>query len=299
MHKFLPVEKGKSTSEIIAVIPVEGGIIDGDSINSPVPIPVPVPLVDEEQVGDKSIIRTIRHIAKDPSVIGTILFVDSPGGSVFASETMRGALENLKKKMPVVAYFNSVSASGGYYISTPADWIVCEPGCITGSIGVFNAKISMKGFLDKNELNPITVKIGDRSDWGSLYAPYNDDEKKIQEDQVEYTYQEFLNHVATSRKKPVEEIRPLAGGRVYLGTQAKENGLIDSLGSLKQAKEKVCELAKKKEEKIPLVTFHPPKEVQPPSFIKNERDFLKVIKKRINNYTKNSLWLRDFGMDYK
>lgn len=301
MHKFLPIEKGKSMGEVIAVIPVTGGIIDGDSIGSPIPIPIPIPVpfADEEQVGDKSILRTIRKIASDPTIIGTILFVDSPGGSVFASETMRGALENLRNKMPVVAYFNSVSASGGYYISTPADWIVSEPGCITGSIGVFNAKISMKGFLDKNELNPVTVKIGDHADWSSLFEPYSENEKKIQEAHVEYTYQQFLSYVAESRKKPIDEIKPLAGGRVYLGTQAKEYGLVDELGSLKQAKEKICELKKKNSNKIPLVTFHPPKEAQAPLLVKNERDLLKLVQKKYSNYLKNSYWLRDFGMDYK
>ena len=293
MHKFLPIEKGKSMNEIIAVIPIVGAIIDGDSVSSPVPIPVPIPFINEEQVGDKSIIRTIRQIAKNPSVIGTILFVDSPGGSVFASETIRTAL------IPVVAYFNSVSASGGYYISTPADWIVSEPGCITGSIGVLMAKPSVKGFIDKNDLHVATIKSGERADWGSMYVPFSEDEKRIQQEQVDYQYQSFLSYVSENRQKNLEEIKKIAGGRVYLGTQAKLNGLVDEIGSLQQAKEKICQLAKKKPGKIPLVTFHPPKNTQSPLLIKDERKVLQALNSQYNAYLKNNLWFRDFTMDYK
>ncbi len=299
MHKFLPIEKSKSMNEVIAVIPIEGAIIDGESINSPVPIPVPIPLVDEEQVGDKSIIRTIRHIAKNPSVIGTILFVDSPGGSSLASETMRAAIENLRKKMPVIAYFNSVSASGGYYISTATDWIVSEPGCITGSIGVLMAKPSIKGFIDKNDLNVVTIKKGDHADWLNLYAPFTEEEKKVNQKLLDSQYQSFLEYVAENRKKTIEEIREIAGGRVYLGTQAKENGLVDELGSLQTAKAKICELKKKKTEKIPLVTFHPPKETNPPIYLKNEREIIKLLQAKYQAYLRTNFWFRDFTMDYK
>ena len=301
MHKFLPVDKGKSMGQVIAVIPVVGAIVDGEGVNSPVPIPVPLPLIDEEQVGDKPIIRSIRHVANDPTVIGTILFCDTPGGSSLASETIRGALENLRRKKPIVAYFNSVSASGGYYITTATDWIVSEPGCITGSIGVLSAKPSIKGFIDKNELNVVTIKKGDHADWLNLYAPFGEEEKRVQQEQVDYQYHSFLSYVAENRKKSVDEIRELAGGRVYLGTQAKENGLVDELGSLEQARVKVCELAKikKNQDKIPLVTIHPPKEVKPPLFVKDEREILKQVKAKYDAYLKTDFWFRDFTMDYK
>ena len=299
MHKFLPIEKGLSRSEVIAVIPITGAISDGETTESPVPLPIPIPLVGEEQTGDLPVLRTIRQIAKDPTVVGTILLVDSPGGSSLASETMRAGLANLKKKMPVVAYFNSVSASGGYYISTPADWIVSEPGCITGSIGVLMAKISAKSFVSTNDLHPVTIKKGQRADWSNLYEPFTEEEKKVQQGQVDYSYQCFLELVAENRKKTVDEIKDLAGGRVYLGTQALENGLVDQLGSLQQAKEKVCELAKKKVEKVPLITYHPTKEGQSPLLIKDEKKIMKDLRSRLNILTKTNVWLRDFSMDYK
>jgi protease-4 len=288
-------------NEVIAIIPVIGGIVDGVNSDSPLPLPVPIPLplVDEQQTGDISIIQTIRNVLKDPTVVGTILFVDSPGGSVFASETIRSALMNLKKKMPLVAYFNSVSASGGYYISTPAQWIVSEPGAITGSIGVFNAKISMKGFIEKQQLNVETIKEGLRADWGNLYEPLSEEERNSSKELVDYHYQHFLSIVAENRNKSVEEIKDFAGGRVYLGTQAIENGLVDELGSLNKAKEKVCELAKKKASKIPLITFHPPKKMIAPLFVKNEKEFINKLVSKYNPYLKSNYWFRDFSMDYK
>ena len=137
-----------------------------------------------------------------------------------------------KDKKPIIVSMGDVAASGGYYISAPADVIVAEPGTITGSIGVFSGRYNLKGLYDKIGVNKVILKRGEHADFYSDYSDYSPYHQKVIKKQVKEIYDSFVEKVAEARQMGKSEVHEIAQGRVWTGRQAKEIGLVDRLGGL-------------------------------------------------------------------
>src|SRR6185369_2876135 len=140
---------------------------------------------------------------------------------------MTSALAELAKDRPLVVYMNGVAASGGYYIATPARWIVAQPGTITGSIGVLTAKPITRGALERLRVNTVELTRGANASIFSDSAPFSDAQRAQMRQLIEHVYQQFIQRVADSRKMSVEAVDAVGGGRVWMGVQALERGLVD------------------------------------------------------------------------
>lgn len=223
----------RSSGEKIALIYAEGVIIDGGG--------------DQTQIASADYIRLIRKARLDKTIKAIVFRVNSGGGSALASETIWRELALAKKEKPVVVSFGDVAASGGYYISCAADSIFGSPTTITGSIGVFGIIPNMEGFF-KNKLGVTFdgVKTGPYADLGAIYRPMNENEKKFVQQSIDEIYMSFKQRVADGRKKPIEYVDSIAQGRVWSGTKAIENGLIDKLGGLQDAVDCAARMAKLK-----------------------------------------------------
>lgn len=232
----------KMGEKFIGVLKLSGMIINGESAKPPVD--VPLPLLGNERIGDITAVNQIRSLHQMPNLAALVVYVDSPGGSATASEAIASALEEIAKRIPVVVYMNTVAASGGYYISTPADWIVAQPLTITGSIGVIFAKATNYDAYDKLNLHPYNYQRGKNADLMSASAAWSDEQRTKLNDQLQRIYQQFMGRVADCRKMKVEQVDAIGGGRVWTGAQAYEHGLVDQLGSLRDAIDKARELAK-------------------------------------------------------
>jgi protease-4 len=227
--------------KVVAVLPLEGLIIDGESANPPDGIPIPV--VGADRIGSVTVVQQIRNLMKDEQVAALVLFINSGGGSATASEAMASALDELAKTRPVVVYMHSVAASGGYYISTPAQWIVAQPATLTGSIGVIMGKVVNNDLLKKLRFNAVDFQRGQNASLESSHNAFSD----LQRDQIKVgilrTYDQFIQRVATSRDMTPEAVETVSSGRVWTGAQALEHGLVDQLGGLTDAVIKARELA--------------------------------------------------------
>jgi protease-4 len=181
----------------------------------------------------------------DKSIKAIILRVNSGGGSSLASESIWRELELAKKEKPVVVSFGDVAASGGYYISCPADSIFCLPNTITGSIGVFGIIPNMEAFF-KNKLGVTFdgVKTGPYADMGAIYRPLSDNEKKLVQNSIEVIYSQFKQRVADGRKKDTAYVDSIAQGRVWTGLRAIDIGLVDRFGGIDDAVKCAARLAK-------------------------------------------------------
>ncbi|WP_082665035.1 signal peptide peptidase SppA [Sphingopyxis sp. H115] len=222
-----PKEKGSA----IAVVPVVGEIVDGEA---------PTGLA-----GGETVAQHILDAAADSSIKAIVLRVDSPGGSVLASEEIRQALLAAKaKKLPIVVSMANVAASGGYWVSTPADRIFAEPETITGSIGVFGILPSFDQALAKIGVNADGIATTPLSGQPDVFGGVNDEFNALAQASVEDIYARFTGLVAKSRKQPIEKVRTIAEGRVWAGGTARQIGLVDQFGGLPDAMKAAAKLAK-------------------------------------------------------
>jgi protease IV len=238
----LPLRMPRDGSHYIAILEAAGTIMPGESAHPPVDLPIP--LVAGERMGDVTIVRQLRNLMLDERCAALVLYVDSPGGSVSASEAITAALEEFGKEKPIVVYMGTVAGSGGYYIATPADYIIAQAGTITGSIGVISMKLINNEMLKKLKFNPFYYQRGKNAGINSPVSRFDDAQRAKVRQNIESVYQRFIEKVAASRKMKVESVDAIAGGRVWTGQQALENGLIDELGGLYEAVNKARELAK-------------------------------------------------------
>ncbi len=231
----------KKGGKYIAILEVSGLMIPGES-GSP-PVELPIPFIGGERAGDVTVVQQVRSLMQDEDAAAVILFIDSGGGAAIAAESMTSALEELSKTRPLVVYMNAIAASGGYYIATPARYIIAQPGTITGSIGVVTAKPVTGGLRDLLHVNGVEISRGANADLYSDSHPFTD----RQRDQVRYIieamYGRFIERVARGRNMTIEAVDAIGGGRVWTGVQAKANGLVDELGDLQMAIRKARELA--------------------------------------------------------
>jgi protease IV len=227
----------------VAVLRIEGLIIDGRSGRPPVKSPIPIPLVGGDRSGDLSVVQVARQIAGDKRAAAAVLYVNSGGGSATASEAMRNALEKINASKPLVVAMGPVAASGGYWVSTPARWIVARPGTITGSIGVLSGKLVTGDLWSKLLFNRELIARGENATLTDTGKPFTDAERAIMKKGIDRIYEEFLKRVGAARKMKPEEVHPMAAGRVWTGKQALDRKLVDELGGLDAAVSKARQLA--------------------------------------------------------
>jgi protease-4 len=194
-----------------------------------------------ETMGSTTIIEALRKANEDKNVVAIVLRVDSPGGSALASDLIWHETQVIKK--PIVASMGDVAASGGYYISMGAKKIFAAPSTITGSIGVVGGKLALTGLFNKVGITTETIERGKNSGMLSSTGKFTDSQREVIKKMMQDMYAQFTTKAAKGRNMPVENLRQLAGGRVYSGRQAKENGLIDELGTLHDAVEEAKKLA--------------------------------------------------------
>ena len=229
----------------IGVVTVAGMIVDGKA--SP------------GTAGGDSIAQLIESGLADNDLKALVVRVDSPGGSVLASERIRQAiLEAKRRKLPVVVSMGSVAASGGYWVSTPADFIYAEPSTITGSIGVFGILPSFEGTRAKLGLGADGIKTTPLSGEPDVWNGPSPEAEKLLQTGVDSIYGRFLGIVAQSRRKSPQEIDRIAQGRVWDGGTAHQIGLVDGFGGMDEAIAKAAQLAKLGDERGVTYLERPP-----------------------------------------
>jgi protease-4 len=219
----------------VAVVYALGDIKDGDGDGV---------IGARQEIASHTLVSALRAIGADDSVKAVVLRIDSGGGSAQASELIWSALEELKAKKPVVVSMSDVAASGGYYIAAGANKIFAQEDTLTGSIGVVGGHIAPAAALAKLGVNTFPMGRGKHATMLSSFKPWNDEEKKIMQAHMEAVYNVFVSRVAAGRKMTAERVQPLAQGRVWVGTKAKELGLVDEIGGLDAALAEARKLGK-------------------------------------------------------
>lgn len=221
------------TGGTIAVIFANGAIMDGEETPG--------------NVGGDTTASQIRDTRLDPKVKAIVLRVNSPGGSVNASEVIRAELAAARAAgKPVVVSMGGMAASGGYWISTPANYIVASPSTLTGSIGIFGVINTVENSLSSIGVHSDGVSTSPLADI-SMTKALSPEVQQMMQLSIEYGYKRFITLVADARKRTPEQIDKIAQGHVWTGEDAKANGLVDSLGDFDDAVAKAAELAKLKQ----------------------------------------------------
>jgi protease IV len=206
----------------IAVIDVEGQIVQNGDPTA--------------QAVSEELVAQLRQAEDDPFVQAVILRINSPGGSVVASDEIYRRVLDLKRAgKPVVASFGEVAASGGYYVAAGASRIVSDPSTFTGSIGVILVLLNLEEAAGNLGIEPIVVKSGRLKDIGSPFRDLTEEERGILQGLIDESYERFVDVVAEGRHLPETEVRQLATGQPYSGLQAFDAGLVDSLGGFERA----------------------------------------------------------------
>ena len=222
------------SGNVVAVYYAYGDIVDEASMG-----------LSEEGIVSSKVIRDLEKLADDDDVKAVVLRVNSGGGSAYASEQIWHQVMNIKSKKPIVVSMGGMAASGGYYISCAADWIVAEPTTLTGSIGIFGMVPDASELINETfGVHSQTVKTNKYSDFGELFRPMNSGEQGAMQAYVNRGYELFTKRCAEGRGMEQDSIKAIAEGRVWTGLHAKQLGLVDQLGGLDDA----IEVAKKKAE---------------------------------------------------
>ena len=211
----------------IIVLNAYGEIIDGS--------------FQDNQISSEFFSKKLNEISKDPSVKGLLLRINSPGGSGFASEVIRQELLNLKNSgVPIVVSISDIAASGGYWISANADEIWATPLSVTGSIGVFALLPSIEDALSKFGFNYDGLSTTDFNP--SIVSSPNENLKSFIQNYVDRAYSDFINLVSEGRNLNIDSVNEISNGKIWTGTQALENGLIDNIGTQSEAIERLKEI---------------------------------------------------------
>lgn len=240
LSEIANVKGTKSTGEEIAVYYAYGSIVQsaGASLFS-----------QGHSIVGPDVCKDLEDLMNDDNVKAVVIRINSGGGDAYASEQLWHQMVELKKKKPVVVSMGDYAASGAYYMSCPANWIVAQPNTLTGSIGIFAAIPDMSGLItQKLGVKFDEVKTNRNSTFGNVMArPFNDEELGYLQGYVNRGYLLFRQRVADGRHQKTEDIEKIAQGRVWLGNDALKIKLVDQLGGLNQAIEKAASLAKLKE----------------------------------------------------
>ena len=239
-------EKDSFKKNKVAVVYASGGIVDGEG--------------GEDEIGSARYVKALRKVRKDENVKAVVLRIDSGGGSALASEIIWRELELIKQKsIPIIASMGDVAASGGYYIACNADTILAESNTITGSIGVFGMMADVsKLYNNKLGITFDTVKTTQFSDFPTsamVTRAFTEAEERIVQSSVDSIYLKFKSRVAAGRNMSLDAVQEVAQGRVWTGTQAKANGLVDVIGGLEMAINMAAEKAGLADDDYRLVNF--------------------------------------------
>ncbi len=215
---------GRTYGDKIAVVYALGPIMSGESEQG---------LLGGSSMGADTIVKALRTADEDKKVRAIVLRVDSPGGSALASDQIWRQVVQIKK--PVIASMGDTAASGGYYISMGAQQIFAEPATLTGSIGVVGGKMALGGTLNKLGINTQVVSRGQNSGIFSADQPFSPAERKAIMLLMKDTYLQFTTKAAQGRKMDLDKLEELAQGKVYTGRQAQKLGLVDTIGTLRDA----------------------------------------------------------------
>ena len=216
----------------VGIVRVEGAIMGGRGS----------PFGGATAAYSDQVVEQLRKAGQDAMVKAVVLRVDSPGGSVVASDEIYHGILALADRKPVVVSMGEMAASGGYYIACAADKIVANPTTLTGSIGVIATVPNVEGLMGKIGVEMVIIKSGALKDELSPYREMTTEERALWQGIIDEAYEQFVGLVAQGREMGVEEVRELADGRVYTGRQAQELGLVDELGNLPQAIDLASEL---------------------------------------------------------
>lgn len=268
------VPKDKS-GNIIAVYYANGNIDMGSESS-----------LEDDGINSEKVIRHLRRLKEDENVKAVVFRVNSGGGSAYGSEQIWKAIVQLKKEKPVIVSMGDYAASGGYYISCEADYIVAEPTTLTGSIGIFGMIPNLEGLTNKIGINFDKVKTNEFADFGALNRPLTAEEKNLLQMMVNDGYDLFLTRCADGRGIPKDELSLIAEGRVWTGAIAKDLGLVDELGGIDRALEIAVERAGI--ENYTVVSY-PAK-----------KDFLSsLLQEKATNYVQNQILKSNLGEFYK
>ena len=222
---------GLGGKQKVAMIVAEGDITRGDPDSD-----------GTDGIESEHLDKVLRQVANDSSIKAAIVRINSPGGEVTASDELWREMNQLSKKKPTIISMSDYAASGGYYMAMTGDPIVSYSGTITGSIGVVFGKPNLHGLYDKVGVTKDEVSRGRFADIDSDYQPLTDAGRAKLREGIDYEYRDFVKKVADGRHRRFEDIEPVAQGRAWLGSQAKNNGLVDEIGGLDRA----IEMVKKK-----------------------------------------------------
>jgi protease-4 len=220
-----PSSLGLTGKSSVAFVVAQGSIIRGRSDA----------FTQSSLIASESIAETLREVGKKDDIKGVVVRIDSPGGDAVASDEILEAMRELSRKKPVVISMSDAAASGGYYMAMTGDPIIAYPSTLTGSIGVVFTKPVLRGLYDKLGITKEALNRGKNSAFLSDYVPLDPPARAQLKSLIDSMYSAFLAEVATGRNRPLEEIAPLAEGRVWLGSQAIENGLVDEIGGIDAA----------------------------------------------------------------
>ncbi len=263
-EELAKLDEPKSSDDQVVVYYAEGDIVDAVAST---------PSGETQIVGSK-VVEDLDHLASDDNVKAVVLRINSGGGSAYASEQMWRAIQLLKKKKPVVVSMSGMAASGGYYMSCGADYIIAEPTTLTGSIGIFGMIPDASELLnDKLGLHFDVVKTNAASDFGAQGRPFNAQEAAAMQAYVNNGYRQFLSRVAAGRGMKAEDVDKIAQGRVWTGRQALGIKLVDRLGTLDDA---IAEAAKRAKIQDYAISTYPEKASWMDQFLAEttEKDYL-------------------------
>lgn len=211
----------------VAVLLVEGDLVDGESFT--------IPLLGRKVAGAETIVREIDKLRKDRGVRAVVVRCNTPGGDVGAADAIARALDLTRREKPVVVSMGSECASGGYYIATGAQYVFADATTFTGSIGIFFPKVDVSGTLEKFGITIDRFEFGKRAGMRSWLKPYTDDERDAAQRDIEASYAEFTTRVGRVRSMSPEDVDAVARGRVWSGVRAIDVGLVDQYGGLREA----------------------------------------------------------------
>lgn len=209
---FTLFEKNIPLSGKVAVVRIKGPIIDS-----------------------KNPVDEIKSYVKDSSIKAIILRVDSPGGAVAPAQEIYKEVKKATAKKKIIVSMGSVAASGGYYISAPADRIIANPGTLTGSIGVIMELPNIEGLMNKIGVKTEVIKSGRHKDIASIFRKMGKEERIILQGVLDDVHEQFIKAVSEGRNIPFDDVKNLADGRILTGKQALDAGLVDELGNLEDA----------------------------------------------------------------
>lgn len=237
-------------AEKVAMVNIRGGIHDGESGGG---------VLGGQSAGARTVTSQLRQAEEDEDVAAVVLRLETPGGSVVASDDIYRAVQRVGERKPVVASMGGMAASGGYYIAAGAERIVANPATLTASIGVIMVIPNLEETAEKLGVRPVVLTAGEFKDEGSPFREMRPEEREHFQRLLDEAHEQFIEVVAEGRDLDPGEVREAATGRVHTGLQAMDMGLVDEFGDLEEGYRQALDLADLTEEDARLVEYQAPR----------------------------------------